>query len=83
MDVVAAPKETIAVRQEPGVRDAPAKEDKPAENHGGKEETKHKVKKTEKSKKQSSGVGAAIFATVIIVLGLAAMATYAYIQTQK
>lgn len=31
----------------------------------------------------SSGVGLAITATVIIVLGLAALATYAYLQTNK
>lgn len=30
-----------------------------------------------------NGVGLAIFATVVIVLGLAAMAVYAYIKTQK
>ena len=29
-----------------------------------------------------SGVGAAIFATVVIVLGLAALATYAYLQSR-
>lgn len=33
------------------------------------------------SKKRGSGVTAAIIATVIIVLGLAAMAVYAYLQT--
>ncbi|HTB48548.1 MAG TPA: hypothetical protein VK712_00515 [Verrucomicrobiae bacterium] len=33
-------------------------------------------------KQPSSGTGLAIFATVIIVLGLAALATYAYIKTR-
>ena len=33
-------------------------------------------------KQPSSGTGLAIFATVVIVLGLAALATYAYIKTR-
>ena len=35
-----------------------------------------------KVKKEGSGATAAIVATVIIVLGLAALATYAYLQTK-
>lgn len=35
------------------------------------------------AKPPSSGVGLAISATVVIILGLAAMAVYAYLQTQK
>ena len=34
-------------------------------------------------KEPGNGVGMAIFATVIIVLSLATLATYAYIKTQK
>lgn len=32
-------------------------------------------------KQQGTGIGLAIFATIVIVLGLAALATYAYLQT--
>jgi uncharacterized protein HemX len=35
-----------------------------------------------KPKQPGTGVGAAIVATVIIVLGLAALATYAYLKTR-
>lgn len=35
------------------------------------------------TKPPSSGVGLAISATVVIILGLAAMAVYAYLQTRK
>lgn len=37
----------------------------------------------QKDKSHASGVGMAVTATVIIVLGLAALATYAYIQTNS
>ncbi|HEX7633346.1 MAG TPA: hypothetical protein VF401_03400 [Candidatus Saccharimonadales bacterium] len=38
---------------------------------------------TKPPRQPSNGVGMAIFATVVIVLGLAALATYAYLQTAK
>jgi hypothetical protein len=45
---------------------------------------KSKPAKVKKPPKQSSGgVGGAIFATVVIVLGLAGLAVFAYIKTQK
>ena len=43
---------------------------------------KEKPKAPKPAKKPRNGVGMAIFATIIIVLGLAAMATYAYLKTQ-
>lgn len=48
------------------------------------EEVKSKQPKPPKPPKQpGTGVGAAIFATVVIVLGLSAIAAFAYMQTVK
>ena len=44
---------------------------------------KHQQAAVKHDDQTHSGVGAAITATVIIVLALAALATYAYIQTNK
>lgn len=49
--------------------------------HAAKPAEKQRAAKSTKA--TSPGVGLAITATVIIVLGLAALATYAYIQTNK
>jgi len=46
-------------------------------------EAPKKQKVTKPPKQPGSGVGLAIVATVIIVLGLGAIAAYAYIQTVK
>lgn len=55
---------------------------KPAPEH--KAEAKTEKKATVQSKvqqpKQNNGIGMAIFATVVIVLGLGAIAAYAYIK---
>lgn len=45
-----------------------------------KEDKKQKAVTQQKSKNPSSNVGLAIIATVVIVFGLAAIATYAYFQ---
>lgn len=66
--VADAQKEQKTASAPAAIHDKPAKHQPAAKNSG---------------QAQSSGVGAAITATVIIVLALAAMATYAYIQTNK
>lgn len=78
MDVSAPP--TSPKPAQPAMAQAPA-ETKAAEPVKKKEEkpkatVEGKVKKTN----ESNGVTAAIFATVIIVFGLAAIATYAYLK---
>jgi hypothetical protein len=82
MDVVAphgpAP---VAVEPEPATKDADEK-DKQALTEALKDAKKDKPKKPAAAKEPSNGVGMAIFATMVIVLGLAAMATYAYLKTQ-
>jgi len=82
MDVV-APKpstpEPVAVAPAP-----PAEETDPKETPAPVEIHKNKPKAHKPSaKKPHNGVGVAILATVVIVLGLAAMATYAYLKTQN
>lgn len=52
-----------------------------ADEHKDKTPAKPAVKKL--SKKPRDGVTTAIVATVIIVLGLAILATYAFVKTQK
>jgi uncharacterized protein HemX len=74
MDV--APPKPPEVHPDPSEEkpDKPAKTDKPA--------PKPKRPAPPKKSADNSGVGMAIAATVVIVLGLAAMATYAYLKTQ-
>ncbi len=83
MDVIAqhtpAP---VAVEPEPAGDDATDK-DKPLPVEAKKDTAKEKPKKPAAAKKPGNGVGMAIFATMVIVLGLASMATYAYLQTQN
>lgn len=81
MDVVAprgAAPESVAVEPAPPPEEGQAK-DSQAPAKGPKE----KPKAQKPAKKPRNGVGMAIFATMVIVLGLAAMATYAYIKTQN
>jgi len=85
MDVVAArtpaAPASVAVAPEPPAEQT-GNEERPAAAH--KDPKDHPKKPAPaKSKGGDNGVGMAIFATMIIVLGLASMATYAYIQTQK
>jgi hypothetical protein len=94
MDVVARPAaaapapaakpepETVAVRPEPLTKD-PDEKEKPAEAKKEAAKPEEKPKKPVAPKQHGNGVGAAIFATMVIVLGLAAMATYAYMKTQN
>lgn len=83
MDVSAPPTHTkpasSALAQAPPETEAKTK---PATDT--KADTDSKKKATVQAKTpetNSNGVGTAIFATVIIVLGLAGLATYAYLQT--
>lgn len=79
MDVVAAPPESAKPHESAAPADKPT--GKPAEPP--KPAPAPKPAKPSQPKSPGSGVGLAIFATVIIVLGLAVLATYAYIQTHK
>jgi hypothetical protein len=67
----------------PAENDQADKQDQPSEAVA-KEVADQKDKPAPKAPKQpKNGVGLAIMATVLIVLGLAALATYAYLQTAK
>jgi hypothetical protein len=89
MDVVApaqaaAKPEAVAVKPAPPEDALDPKEKEPlAKTDKDKAAAKSKVEKPKAPKKPGNGVGMAIVATVIIVFGLAAMATYAYIKTQN
>lgn len=69
-----------------GVRPAPppeaAADGKPEPQETTQAAPAKEPKKPPQPKQPKSGVGLAIAATVIIVLGLAALATYAYIKTR-
>jgi hypothetical protein len=67
MDIAAPPKAAAHAENIPEL----SPESKPAINH-----------QTSKQPRQNRGVGAAIFATVIIVISLSLLATYAYIKTK-
>lgn len=71
--------EQQAVKPAPPSTDDEAK-DKPVPKPA---KTEKPVKPPKPEKAPGDGVGGAIFATVVIVLALAAMATYAYIKTQN
>jgi uncharacterized protein HemX len=76
----AAPTESVA--PVPTEQAKPAAATPPAAVHATVQ--KSQPAKVKKPPKQSSGgVGGAIFATVVIVLGLAGLAVFAYIKTQK
>lgn len=72
--------------EQPEVRPAPppeaAADGKPAPQETPPAIPAEEPKKPPVPKQPKNGVGTAIAATVIIVLGLAAMATYAYIKTR-
>lgn len=70
MDVTAPPDQVVAAPPESASETKPVA---PAEE-------KPKPKAPPKPKQPKTGVGMAVFATVIIVLGLAAMATFAYLK---
>lgn len=79
MDVVAPPP---AEKPEPQQNTEPPSDDSP-EKSEPQAEVNDKPPETQKPpKKKGSGVGLAITATFIIILGLAGMATYAFLQTQ-
>ncbi|MDB5164636.1 MAG: hypothetical protein JWL89_262 [Candidatus Saccharibacteria bacterium] len=79
MDVVAPPPPE---KPEPGTVQPPqqhsADKDKPSKPQKATIE-----QRVVQPKQPGTGIGLAIFATVIIVLGLAALATYAYIKTNN
>lgn len=73
MDVVSPP---------PTAEKAPAPEaTKPSEDKPKHESSKKVEHKPARPKQPGTGIGLAIFATIVIVLGLAALATYAYLKT--
>lgn len=72
MDVT-PPRQEAQLHQPPAEEESPEQPTKP-----------HDAPKQNKPPKPpKNGVGMAIFATVVIVLGLAALATYAYIKTSR
>lgn len=73
MDVVSPPQTTE--KSAPPPKESGPVPEKPKKQDSKKHEAKPDVPK------KSTGVGLAIFATVVIVLGLAALATYAYLKT--
>jgi hypothetical protein len=73
MDVV-TPAAVKAVPADAEPKDKPAPVETP--------KAKVQQKPAKPAKKRGNGVGMAIFATIVIVLGLAAMATYAYLKTK-
>ncbi|MGC1177378.1 MAG: hypothetical protein WA843_04885 [Candidatus Saccharimonadales bacterium] len=80
MDVVPPPIEKPADQANSSpVPDTPVKQ-KDAK-HAAKAAKKAAAKQPTLPKQPGHGVGLAIFATVIIILGLAALATYAYLKT--
>lgn len=85
MDVVAPPPAEITDNAEqtslsPDPVDKLVAEDKEVQKAL---EKKPVTKKPATKQTSSTGVGLAIFATIVIVLSLAALATYAYLQTAK
>ncbi len=74
-DISPEPLATPPPDAEPEHKEEPPKDDK-------KKDDKPKTVQSKQPKQPHSGVGAAIFATVVIVLALAAMATYAFIKTR-
>lgn len=73
MDVVSPP---------PATEKAPAPEaSKPTDEKPKHDPPKKAEHKPSTPKQPGTGVGLAIFATIVIVLGLAALATYAYLKT--
>ena len=87
MDVVPPPKLAAAPATTDGVKTPPPLPDNAApaaEKSGEKDKPKQaKPKVTKSPKVPRSGVGLAIAATVIIVLGLAALFVYAYLRTNN
>ena len=81
MDVVAAPPPESP--RSPETPDTPPKPAEPDKTHDKPPKPAPPPKPPKPPKQPGSGVGLAITATMIIVLGLAALATYAYIQTHK
>ena len=85
IDVVAPP--PVETTDDPATEIDPvdklAAEDKASQQAAAKKPDKKSSTKPPKPKKTSSGVGMAIAATVLIVFGLAGLATYAYLQTAK
>ncbi len=79
MDVSAPPAQpkpaAPPLAQAPQETDTKTKSDPKSED-----KKKATVQSKAEEPKASNGVGMAIFATVVIVLGLAALATYAYLQ---
>lgn len=81
---IEAPQPPVMDVQPPAPAPAP---DVPADKQRSKESPEPakpapKAVKPKAPKQPGSGVGFAIAATVVIVLGLAALATYAYLQTK-
>ena len=87
MDVVPPPKPAAAPAPVDGVKTPPPLPDDAAQAAGksdGKDQSKQdKPKVTKPPKAPRSGVGLAITATVIIVLGLAALFVYAYLRSNN
>ncbi len=86
MDVVAPPAPApVAVQPAPPAEAADPKDTpEPAEARKDKNAPKNKIQKPALPQTpRDKSVSTAIFATVIIVLGLAALATYAYLKTQN
>ena len=78
MDIVPPPKSADEVKSAPA--ETPESE---AASKNSKKDTKQAVPKVPKPPRQPrTGVGLAVFATVVIVLGLAALMVYAYLRTQ-
>jgi len=82
MDVSAPPAHpkpaSPAIAQAPPETEAKTKED--TDTKATDDSKKKATVQSKVPEKSSSGVGMAIFATVIIVLGLAGLATYAYLK---
>jgi uncharacterized protein HemX len=74
--------EQEAVKEAPPVENTdPEDKTTPAKTH--KDLSKSKAKQPAAAKQAKNGVSMAIAATVIIVLGLATLATYAFLKTQN
>jgi hypothetical protein len=85
MDVVAPPPAGES-NTEDAVDKAEAPEvstDETSKDNAGSEEEQKKPVANKPPKQPGNGVGLAITATVVIVFGLAALATYAYLKTTK
>ena len=77
----AAPPQDVQPPTEAPVAEPPQLEEK-AQPEAAPKKEQAKPAAPIKPKQPGNGVGAAIAATVIIVLGLAALATYAYLKTR-